>query len=123
MVEMFVGTYTRKVQRGGWVRFPKDWLALLGDNREVFIMPAPGGGKSLLIVTAEEFRKELKRMAVEESPKGTRMTLVDSAILVKIAVDGRMQIPASLFVHAGIQDSACFTGHIRTVVVMPISLL
>ena len=123
MVEMFVGTYTRKVQRGGWVRFPKDWLALLADDREVFIMPDPVGGKSLLIVTAEEFSKELKRMAVEEPAKGCRKALAASATLVKIAADGRMRIPASLLVHAGIQDSACFVGHIRTVVVTPISLL
>ena len=54
---MFIGCYTRRVQRGGWVRFPKDWLALLGDKREVFIMPDSEGGKSLLIVPADEFRK------------------------------------------------------------------
>ena len=54
---LFVGCYTRKVQRGRWVRFPKDWLALLGDKREVFIMPDSEGGKSLLIVAADAFRR------------------------------------------------------------------
>ena len=49
MTEMFVGTYTRKLQRGGWVRFPKDWLTLLGDHRTVFIMPDPDKNKSLLL--------------------------------------------------------------------------
>ena len=76
---MFVGTYTRKLQRGGWVRFPKDWLTLLGDNREVFILPDPNGRKSLSIAVADDFRKELKR--TEESSKGTRTrrAFVDSA--------------------------------------------
>lgn len=118
---MFVGTYTRKVQRGGWVRFPKDWLTLLGDNREVFIIPKPGGGKSLLIVAAGDFRKEQRRMAVEESSKGTRMTLANSAEKVEIAADGRMRIPARLLAHAGIQDGVCFAGHIRTIDVTPVS--
>ena len=26
---MFVGCYTRKVQRGGWLRFPKEWLPFM----------------------------------------------------------------------------------------------
>ena len=84
---MFVGTYTRKLQRGGWVRFPKDWLTLLGDNREVFILPDPNGGKSLSIAVADDFRKELKR--TEESSKGTRTrrAFVDSAEKVEIAAD------------------------------------
>ena len=116
---MFVGTYTRKMQRGGWVRFPKDWLTLLGDDREVFIIPEPGGGKSLLIVAADAFRKELKRMAAEESLKSVRKTIAESATLVEIAADGRMQIPASLLACAGIHDSVCFAGHIRTIAVTP----
>ena len=119
MTEMFVGTYTRKLQRGGWVRFPKDWLTLLGDNREVFILPDPNGRKSLSIAVADDFRKELKR--TEESSKGTRTrrAFVDSAEKVEIAADGRMQIPARLLAHAGIQDGMCFAGHIRTIAVTP----
>ena len=117
---MFVGCYTRKVQRGGWVRFPKDWLALLGDKRDVFIMPDPEGGKSLLIVAADEFRKELKRTGGSSEEFRTRKAIVDSAELVEIAADGRMQIPARLLAHAGIQDGMCFAGHIRTIAVTPI---
>ena len=116
---MFVGTYRRKVQRGGWVRFPKDWLPLLGADREVFIIPEPGGGKSLLIVAADAFRKELKRMAAEESSDGACRALAESAEKVEIAADGRMRIPASLLACAGIHDSVCFAGHIRTIAVTP----
>ena len=116
---MFIGTYTRKMQRGGWVRFPKDWLALLGDNRGIFILPDPEGCNSLLIVAADEFRKKLKRAG--ESSKGTltRMAFADPAEKVEIAADGRMQIPARLLAHAGIQDGMCFAGHIRTIAVTP----
>ena len=117
---MFVGTYTRKLQRGGWVRFPKDWLTLLGDNREVFILPNPQGGKSLLIVPADEFRKSTKRTGGSSEEFRTRKAIVDSAELVEIAADGRMQIPARLLAHAGIQDGMCFAGHIRTIAVTPI---
>ena len=117
---MFVGCYTRKVQRGRWVRFPKDWLALLGDKRDVFIMPDLEGGKSLLIVAADDLRKELKRTLAAESSYGDNKAIADSAILMKIASDGRMQIPARLLAHAGIQDGMCFAGHIRTIAVTPI---
>jgi len=118
---VFVGEFTRKVQRGGWVRFPKDWLTLLGDSREVFISPDPGGGKSLSIVAADDFRKELKRMSVKESSNGACRALAEFATLVKIAAYGRMRIPASLLVHAGIQDGVCFAGNVRTIVVTQVS--
>ena len=117
---LFVGCYTRKVQRGGWVRFPKDWLALLGDKRDVFIMPDLEGGKSLLIAATDEFRREMKRMSAAESPDGDSNAIADSAVLVEIAADGRLQIPAKLLAHAGIQDSVCFAGRIRTIAVTPI---
>ena len=116
---MFVGCYIRKVQRGRWVRFPKDWLALLGDKRDVFIMPDSEGGKSLLIVPADEFRKELKRMSTVESSDGGCNTIADSAILMKIASDGRMQIPTRLLAHAGITGDVCFSGNIRTIALSP----
>ena len=116
----FIGTYERKVLRGGWVRFPKDWLMLLGDNGEMFIMPDPEGGKSLLIVAADEFRKELKRMpAAESSDDDTNNAIADSAVLVKIAADGRIRIPAKLLAYAGIMGDVCFSGNIRTIVLSP----
>ena len=114
---VFVGEFTRKVQRGGWVRFPKVWLTLLGEDREVFILPDPNGGKSLSIVTADDFRKELKRMAVEESSEGAYRPLAESATPVKIAADGRMRIPAGLLAHAGMYDAVCFMSNIRTIAV------
>ena len=117
---MFVGCYTRKMQRGGWVRFPKDWLALLGDKRDVFIMPDLEGGKSLLIVSVDEFRKSTKRTGGSSEEFRTRKVIVDSAEKVEIAADGRMQISARLLAHAGIQDGVCFAGHIRTIAVTPI---
>lgn len=116
---LFVGCYTRKVQRGRWIRFPKDWLALFGDNREVFLLPDPEGGKSLLIVAADEFRKELKRMASVGSSYDGSNAIADSAVLVEIAADGRMQIPAKLLVHVGIKDVVCFSGNIRTIALSP----
>ena len=116
---MFVGTYTRKMQRGGWVRFPKDWLALFGDKREVFLLPDPKGGKSLLIVPADEFRKSTKRTGGSSEEFRTRKVIADSAEKVEIAADGRMQISARLLAHAGIQDGMCFAGHIRTIAVTP----
>ena len=116
---MFVGCYTRKAQRGWWVRFPKDWLTLLGDNREIFIVPDPEGGKSLLIVAAVEFRKELKRMAAVESSDGGSKAIADSAVLVEIATDGRMRIPAKFLAHAGIKGMVCFSGNIRTIALSP----
>ena len=115
----FIGTYERKVLRGGWVRFPKDWLMLLGDNREIFIVPDPEGGKSLLIVPADEFRKELKRMASVGSSYDGSNAIADSAVQVEIAADGRMQIPAKLLVHVGIKDVVCFSGSIRTIALSP----
>ena len=116
---MFVGTYTRKMQRGGWVRFPKDWLTLLGDNREVFILPDPNGRKSLSIAVADDFRKSTKRTGGSSEEFRTRKAIVDSAEKVEIAADGRMQISARLLAHAGIQDGVCFAGHIRTIAVTP----
>ena len=64
---MFVGSCEGKIQRGGWVRFPNDWLTLPGDNRGIFILPDPKGGKSLLIVKTDELCKELKRMSAVDS--------------------------------------------------------
>ena len=116
---VFIGTYKRKVLRGGWVRFPKDWLTLLGDNREIFILPDPEGGKSLLIVPADEFRKELKRMATVRSSDVGSKAIADSAVLVEIATDGRMRIPAKFLAHAGIKGLVCFSGNIRTIALSP----
>ncbi len=97
---MFVGTYTRKLQSGGWVNFPNDWLALLGEGREVFIMPDPANPKMLLVVTADEYRKA----------KDVRL-----ATLVKISDDGRLRIPADLLSQAKIGETACFAGRIRMI--------
>ena len=116
---LFVGCYTRKVQRGRWVRFPKDWLALLGDKRDVFIMPDSEGGKSLLIVPADEFRKELKRMSTVESSDGGSNTIADSAILMRIAADGRMQIPTKLLADAGVMGDVCLSGNMRMIALSP----
>ena len=97
---MFVGTYVRKVQHGGWVRFPKDWLPYIGGSRSVFIMLNPKNSISLLVVTAEDYRNAKKH---------------PPATLVKIAADGRVRIPKELLAHAGIEGTAYFTGIIRTI--------
>ncbi len=110
----FIGTYKRKVQRGGWVRFPKDWLTLLGNNR-IFIMPDPKGGKSLLIVPAVEFNKELKRLSSMKAPKDALIALGKVIEQVEIAADGRMRISARLLAYAGITGDVSFSGNIRTI--------
>ena len=117
---MFVGTYTRKLQRGGWVRFPKDWLPFIGDHRTVFIMPDPDKNKSLLLVMSDDFNRELERMKDKNVPSESLETLAKIVVQVKVTADGRMQIPARLLAHAGIQDGVCFAGHIRTIAVTPI---
>ena len=82
-------------------------------------MPDPEGGKSLLIVAAAEFRKELKRMASVGSSYDGSNAIADSAVLVEIAADGRMRIPANFLVHAGIKGMVCFSGNIRTIALSP----
>lgn len=114
----FIGTYKRKVQRGGWVRFPKDWLTLLGNNR-IFIMPDPKGGKSLLIVPADEFNKELKRLSSMKAPKDALIALGKVIEQVEIAADGRMRISARLLAYAGITGDVSFSGNIRTITLSP----
>ena len=96
---MFVGSYIKKMRRGGWVSFPKAWLAMLGDDRAVFILPDPSGGKSLVIVPAKDIRREQ----------------VKSAMFVNIREDGRMRIPFGLVAYLGFKDVVCFSGNIRTV--------
>ena len=110
----FIGTYKRKVQRGGWVRFPKDWLTLLGNNR-IFIMPDPKGGKSLLIVPAAEFNKELKRLSSMKVPKDVLIALGKAIEQVEISADGRMRISAKLLAYAGITGEVYFSGNMRTI--------
>ncbi len=111
---VFIGTYKRKVQRGGWVRFPKDWLTLLGNNR-IFVMPDPKGGKSLLIVPAVEFNKELKRLSSMKAPKDELIALGKVIEQVEIAADGRMRISAKLLAYAGITGDVSFSGNMRTI--------
>lgn len=117
---MFVGTYTRKVQRGGWVRFPKVWLPFIGDHRTVFIMPDPDKNKSLLLEMSDDFNRKLERMKDKNVPSESLETLAKIVVQVKVTADGRMLIPARLLAHAGIQDGVCFAGHIRTIAVTPI---
>ena len=95
---MFIGTYTRKLQRGGWVRFPKDWLPFIGDHRTVFIMPDPDKNKSLLLVMSESLE-----------------TLAKIVVPIKVTADGRMQIPAPLLAYADIKDTVCFSWNLRTI--------
>ena len=95
---MFIGCYTRKVQRGGWLRFPKEWLPFIGDHRLVFIMPDPDKNKSLLLVMSESLE-----------------TLAKIVVPIKVTADGRMQIPAPLLAYADIKDTVCFSGNLRTI--------
>ncbi len=109
-MSVFDGEFTRNVQRGGWVRFPKAWLAQLEADREVFIMPDPTVARSLLIVSAEEFNKKLKRLSTMKVSTDVLNVIGDNVEQVKIAADGRMRIPARMLAHAGIRGSVCFVG-------------
>ena len=112
---MFVGCYTRKVQRGGWLRFPKEWLPFIGDYRMVFIMPDPDKNKSLLLVMSDDFNRELERMKDKNVPSESLEALAKIVAEVKVTVDGRMRIPATLLAYADIKDTMCFIGSIRTI--------
>ncbi len=116
---MFIGCYTRKVQRGGWLRFPKEWLPFIGDHRTVFIMPDPDKNKSLLLVVSDDFNRELERMKDKNVPSESLEALAKIVFQVKVTADGRMQIPAKLLVHVGIKDVVCFSGNIRTIALSP----
>ena len=117
MIQVFVGEYMRKVQRGGWVRFPKDWLMRLGNDREVYIMPCPFAGRPLMIFSAWEFNTKLKRLSVKNVPDKTLIVLGNVTERVKISADGRMRIPARLLAHARISDGVRFSGKIRMMAV------
>ena len=112
---MFVGCYTRKVQRGGWLRFPKEWLPFIGDYRMVFIMPDPDKNKSLLLVMPDDFNRILERMKDKNVPSESLEALAKIVAEVKVTVDGRMRIPATLLAYADIKDTMCFIGSIRTI--------
>lgn len=117
---MFIGCYTRKVQRGGWVRFPKDWLLQLGNGREVFIMPGPSADRPLVIFPAAEFNRKLKRLSTMKVPDETLIALGNAVEQVKIAADGRMRISARMLAYAGIRDGVCFSGGTRKITVTAI---
>ena len=99
---MFIGCYTRKVQRGGWLRFPKDWLMQLSDGLEVFIRPGPSADRPLVIFPAAEFNRKLKRLSTMKVPDETLIALGNAVEQVKIAADGRMRISARMLAYAGI---------------------
>ena len=100
------------------MRFPKDWLTLLGNNL-IFIMPDPKGGKSLLVVPEVEFNKELKRLSSMKVPKDLLTALGSAIEQVVIAADGRMRISAKLLVYAGITGDVSFSGNMRTITLSP----
>lgn len=112
---MFIGCYTRKAQRGGWLRFPKEWLPFIGDHRTVFIMPDPDKNKSLLLVMSDDFNRKLERMKDKNMPSESLETLAKIVVQVKVAADGRMRIPAALLAYADIKGTVCFIGSIRTI--------
>ena len=116
---MFIGCYTRKVQRGGWLRFPKDWLPFIGDHRTVFIMPDPDKNKSLLLVMSDDFNRKLERMKDKNVPSESLETLAKIVVQVKVTADGRMQIPARLLAHAGITGDVCLSGNMRMIALSP----
>jgi len=99
-IRAFAGQFRRVLDAQGRVRFPAEWRSIMSEDRELFVMANPDKTKSLLVVTAEEYRKAKKH---------------PPATLVKIAADGRVRIPKELLAHAGIEGTAYFTGIIRTI--------
>lgn len=99
-IRAFAGQFRRVVDAQGRVRFPAEWRSIMSGDRELFVMANPDKTKSLLVVTAEDYRNAKKH------PPTT---------LVKIAADGRVRIPKELLAHAGIKGTAYFTGIIRTI--------
>ena len=97
---VFVGQYRRVVDAQGRVRFPADWLSMLDDDGEFFVLPNPDRTKSLLLVRANDYRKE------RTPPPATP---------IKILADNRIRIPKELLDHAGIKSQALFTGTLRTI--------
>ena len=96
---MFVGKHKRTVQRGGWLRFPKEWLPFLDDRRAVVAMPNPNNGKSVMLVPLDDHNRELERNTER----------------LAITADGWVQIPASLLAYAGIKDVAELSGVVRAI--------
>ena len=99
-IRAFAGQFRRVVDAQGRVRFPAEWRSIMSGDRELFVMANPDKTKSLLVVTAEDYRNAKKH---------------PPATLVKIAADGRVRIPKELLAHAGIEGTAYFTGIIRTI--------
>jgi len=103
---VFVGQYRRTVDAQGRIRFPADWLPMLGDDGELFVLPDPDAAESLLVVLAADYRKE------SNPPPAT---------LLKVASDGLMRIPPQLLARAGIAGSVRLLGRIRMVELSAIS--
>ena len=103
---VFVGQYRRTVDAQGRIRFPADWLPMLGDDGELLVLPDPDAAESLLVVLAADYRKE------SDSPRAT---------LLKVASDGLMRIPLQLLANVGITSSVRLLGKIRMVELSAIS--
>jgi len=99
-IRAFAGQFRRVVDAQCRVRLPAEWRSIMSEDRELFVMANPDKTKSLLVVTAEDYRNAKKH---------------PPATLVKIAADGRVRIPKELLAHAGIEGTAYFTGIIRTI--------
>lgn len=116
---MFVGKYTRKVQRGGWLRFPKDWLPMVGDKRMIYVMLRPDKGKSLILITQDDVDRAVERIRGMEWSEETKKLVLTLGICmeqVKISADGRMQISTSFLAYAGIKNEAHFWGNAKTII-------
>ena len=97
---VFVGQYRRVVDTQGRVRFPADWLSMLDDGCEFFVLPNPNKTKSLLLVLAKDYRK------ARTPPPATP---------IKVLADGRIRITKELLDYAGIKAQVLFMGALRTI--------
>ena len=113
---MLVGKHMRKVQRGGWLRFPKEWLPFLDGSRAVVAMPNPKKGKSVLLVPLDDFNREQERKRSKDVPSNPTEPFANRVQGLAITADGRVKIPVGLLAYAGIKDVAELTGVVRMIV-------
>lgn len=113
---LFLSTYTHRVDKKRRVSVPATFRAALAASSPSGIVgfPAPGGvvrcaGYDLM----ERIAAEQDRLAIFSGTAGEALDMAAKARPMAIDSDGRIQIDAELAAHAGIDDTAVFTGRLN----------
>lgn len=93
---MFVGTYSRKVLRGGAVRLPKAWLSEMGSLSSLYVVPDPDTEELCLVPPFEA-------------------GLPETAVLCEIDGRGALRLPAAILDRIGAGDPVVLRGAIRMI--------